>query len=368
MMNKKTGIFAILLLAAGSAGADEGGSSVFKFNGFATLGVAHSSERQGDYAIDRTFPTGVGLSQNWGFDNDSRLGMQMLADLTPKVRAVLQVMSEYSTDGNYKPSIEWANLRYAFSPDFYVRVGRIALPTFLNSENRDVGYSLPWVRTPIEFYRQVVINSSDGVDVMARQNFGEATNIVKVAYGKNSEDFPDATETTRNLTGVFDTVEYGAVILHGSYLRRETSTFSQDTGVTGPWESSRELSLGASYDPGKWFASGEWWQRKSSSDRTAMYATAGYRIQKFTPFVTYSQDSPSTLESPAAQIGSADNAQSAVSVGSRWDFMRNADLKVQYDQIRLSKDSNGNLINVPAGVKLYGSQFHVFSLSADVVF
>jgi hypothetical protein len=368
MMNKKTGIIATLLLAAGSAGADEGGPSVFKFNGFATLGVEHSSENQGDYAIDRSYPKGVGLSRSWGFSNDSKVGMHLSADFAPRMRAVIQVMSEYQPEGNYKPTIEWANLRYAFTPDFYVRVGRIELPTFLNSENRDVGYSYAWVHPPVELYRQVVINSSDGVDAMIRTNLGEATNIVKVAYGKNSEDFPDTTETTRNLTGVFDTVEYGAVMLHGSYIRRMTSSYNQNAGVKGPWIESREMTFGASYDPGKWFVSGEWWDRKSDSDRTAMYATAGLRVDKFTPYLTYSQDSQSTVETATAHVGAAENSQRAVSVGTRWDFMRNTDVKVQYDRIRLSDDSNGNLINVPEGVTLYGGRFHVFSLSADVVF
>lgn len=370
MKNKtiRTAAILFLAMAAGAARADESGSAPFKFNGFATLGVAHSSENLGDYAIDRSYPKGVGLSQNWGFGNDTKLGMHFSSDFAPRMRAVLQVMAEYQPEGNYKPTIEWANLRYAFTPDFYVRLGRIELPTFLNSENRDVGYSYVWVRPPVEFYRQVVINSSDGVDVMYRKNMGEFTNIVKVAYGRNSEDFPDTTETTRNLAGVFDTVEYGAAILHASLLRRETSSYDQASGISGPWELSREMSLGASFDPGRWFVGGEWWSRKSGTDRTAMYATAGYRVDRFTPYVTYSQDSPSTIETSTAFVGSADNSQSAVSIGTRWDFMRNTDLKVQYDQIRLSNDSNGNLINVPAGVKLYGSRFHVFSLSADVVF
>jgi hypothetical protein len=48
--------------------------------------------------------------------------------------------------------------------------------------------------------------------------------------------------------------------------------------------------------------------------------------------------------------------------------MRNYDFKVQYDQVQLSNDSNGYLINVPTGVTLYGSKFHVISAVVDFVF
>ena len=103
-----------------------------------------------------------------------------------------------------------------------------------------------------------------------------------------------------------------------------------------------------------------------------MYVSAGYRIDKITPFLTYSQDSPaSTLPgfvATATSIQSAKNSQHTTSLGARWFFIKNADLKLQYDQVQLGGDSNGNLINVPAGVTLYGTRFHVVSAAFDFVF
>jgi hypothetical protein len=52
----------------------------------------------------------------------------------------------------------------------------------------------------------------------------------------------------------------------------------------------------------------------------------------------------------------------------RWDFMRNYDFKVQVDQVTLSDNSNGYLINVPPGVILYGRKFYVISAVVDFVF
>ncbi|HLZ34191.1 MAG TPA: hypothetical protein VKP13_09240, partial [Nitrospira sp.] len=126
-------------------------------------------------------------------------------------------------------------------------------------------------------------------------------------------------------------------------------------------------------DPGDWFVISEWIQRRSTSKIGAMYVSGGYRINKFTPYLLYSQNSPGSFYSSstpptAAAIVRANRSQSTSSLGVRWDFMRNYDLKVQYDQVRLSDNSNGYLVNVPPNVTLYGSKFHVISAVVDFVF
>lgn len=361
-------VLALMIGVSDMSRADGIDDPMYKLNGFGTLGTSHSSESMGDYVLNRTFPKGAGLSENWSFSNDSRFGMHMSSEFTPHISAVLQVIAEYNSDGNYRPSIEWLNLKYAFSPNFYVRAGRVLLPTFLNSETQDVGYSYPWIHPPMELFRQLIIASSDGVDTMYRLNFDEITNTFKATYGRNTADFPTSTETSKNLWGIFNTLEYDAVTVHGGYQQRHTSTLDLLTGTTEPVTTYSDLSLGASYDPGKWFVMSEWLQHESTAKRDAMYVGAGYRIGKFTPYATYSQDSQSSPISGASVTRVSVNSQRTASLGSRWDFMKNADLKLQYDQVRLSANSNGDLANVPAGVILYGTQFHVFSVVVDFVF
>ena len=374
-MTNRIGIIALAIMAivAGTAYAEDTGQTVFKFSGFGTLGASHSSEKRGDYVLDSTLPKGAGLSNDWATGNDSRLGVQVSADLTPRITAVLQVISEYQYDSTYRPVVEWANVKYAFTPDFYIRAGRIALPTFLNSDTRKVGYSYPWIHPPADLYRQLAITNSDGMDAMYRFNVGEAANAIKVVYGKNTIDRPTSTSTARGLWGVFDTFEYGPAILRVGYQEREASSLNHLTGVTGARVRNSDLSVGAIYDPGNWFVMSEWIQRKSTTKKQAMYASAGYRIDKLTPYLSYSQDSPSSFlpNAPtptATSIQTARRAQNTVSVGSRWDFMRNVDLKLQYDLVKLSADSNGNLANVPVGTTLYGDKFHVVSVVVDFIF
>ncbi|MCX7193661.1 MAG: hypothetical protein NTY60_08595 [Proteobacteria bacterium] len=357
----------------GAENTDKTTQPMFKFDGFGSLGVNHSSQRLGDYVLDSTLPKGAGRSSDWAAGNDSRLGAQLTGNFSPRVSAVLQVISEYQADNTYTPVVEWANVKYAFTPNVHVRAGRIVLPTFLNSENRKVGYSLPWVHPPVDLYRVLAITNSDGIDATYSFEVGEAAHTLKALYGSNTIDRPTSISTSHNLWGVFDTLEYGPATLHVGYQERMASSHSLLTGIDGAWIKNSDLSIGASYDPGNWFAIYQWIQRQSTTNLTAMYAGVGYRINKFTPYMTYSNNGrssfvPGFAAPTAAAIVSANKSQSTVSAGVRWDFMKNVDLKVQYDRVQLSDSSNGYLINLPVNTVLYGTTFHVISAIVDFVF
>ena len=161
-------------------------------------------------------------------------------------------------------------------------------------------------------------------------------------------------------------------MIHAGYQERETDSEYLLTNDYGEIKES-DLSFGVQYDPGNWFAMSEWIQRKSTYKTNAMYVSAGYRVNKFTPYLTYAQNSPGSFlpgfPPPTAEaITLANRAQSTVSLGVRWDFMRNTDLKFQYDRVTLSDNSNGFLANVPPGVDLSGQSFHLISAVVDFVF
>jgi len=367
-------IFLLTIIAINAkAEVTETGKPKVTFDGFGSLGVSHSSMKSGDYVLDSSIPKGTALSEDWSFGNDSRIAVHLAADFTPKISAVLQLVSEYHTPNTYEPEVEWANVKYAFTPDLYIRFGRIALPTFMHSDNRDVGYTYVWIHPPLELYRQLPISHSDGVDGMYRVQIGESMNSIKaILYGENTLERENSTSKSKDMWGIFDTIELGPTTAHVGYQERLAAT-ENSQGVTGPWIRNSDLSLGLQYDPGDWFVISEWIQRKSTTKISAMYVSGGYRVKKFTPYVTYAQNSPGSFlpgyppPSPSS-ITRAERAQRAVSLGVRWDFMKNADLKLQYDQVKLSDNSNGFLANVPTGVILYGEQFHVISAVFDFIF
>jgi predicted porin len=174
------------------------------------------------------------------------------------------------------------------------------------------------------------------------------------------------------MLGFFDDLEYGSSLIHLGYQQRKSSTTSTVTGITGEEVENTDISAGASYDPGNWFVKTEWIQRRSTYKKDAMYISAGYRVNKFTPYVTHSQNSMGSLYQNVAvsalNTRLAGRSQSTNSVGVRWDFMRNYDFKLQYDRVTLGDYSNGYLVNVPSNIKLYGTSFHVISAVVDFVF
>jgi opacity protein-like surface antigen len=399
-----------IMWQAAQADAVDAPASMFSFNGFGTAGVVHSSEAQADFTSSSIKPNGAGYSHNWSVDVDSRIGAQLTADITPQLSAVVQVIAEQGYDNTYKPNVEWANVKYQFTSDFGVRLGRIELPTFLVSDFRKVGYANPWVRPPIEVYGVAPLTNNDGVDVSYRLHFGDVTNTLRGAYGNSYKlNLPSIVVNTHNLWGIFDTAEYAAVVFHASYLQAKT-TVDPPTPLFGAFRqfgpagiaiadanelSNKSVSIvtfGASYDPGGWFAMSEWTRISSHSFlgvNTAWYVSGGYRIGKFTPYITTSQitasrvsdsglaaaDFPSEFAGTIAALdagldailASTSHIQRSDSVGGRWDVAKNIDLKLQYDRTRIGADSTGTLINIQPGFK-QDDTVNIFSATVDFVF
>jgi hypothetical protein len=121
---------------------------------------------------------------------------------------------------------------------------------------------------------------------------------------------------------------------------------------------------------------------------TAWYGSGGYRLAKFTPYLIYGAvraDSktsdpglnvtalPPFLMGPATGLNAALNGilgaiavQKTLSVGTRWDLVRNADLKLQFDHTRLGAGSPGVLSNLQPGFKP-GGTVNLLSITIDFV-
>lgn len=254
----------------------------YLLNGFGTLGLVHSSESRADFSSGNYQPTGAGFTRSWSPDVDSRLGLQIFAALTPKLDAVLQVVTEQQWDDSYRPTIEWANIRYELNPEIKMRIGRIAMPSYLSSNSRKVGFSYPLLRPPIEVYRLMPISNSDGIDINYRVASGDVCHSLTVLFGSNRQtNTRGQVIHSSDVAGLFYTFDYGPFAVHLAHQTREAST------LTPPL--TRFTSVGASYDEGQWFAMAEWGQASVYSPantldvRQGWFASAGYRLGDFTP-------------------------------------------------------------------------------------
>lgn len=398
------GLLMMTVFIGATATAGDLDKRVFSFSGFGTVGVAHSSEKNADYSSSLFKPDGAGYSRDWSFDVDSLLGVQMDVNLTPKLSAVLQIIAEQRYDNTYKPTVEWANVKYSFTPDLSARVGRIVLPNFMVAEYRRVGYAMPWVRPPGDVYRISQVTSSDGVDMSYRLRIGEATNTLHGYFGRRDVHtiYDGNIIEARKLAGITNTVDYGAASVRFGYyqgrLSMPASTPLFDAfrsfGPRGIEIAERYelndkqfqiVAVGANYDPGNWFLTGELAKHDTNSwlgDRTAWYVSGGYRFNRFTPYLIYSRlrpDSPTSDPgvpfAPAMMANVYLNAllrgmaadQTTIAVGARWDMAKNTALKVQYDRINIGAGSQGVFINTQPGY-VPGGKVNVVSATLDFVF
>jgi hypothetical protein len=394
------------------AASNAASASIFTFSGFGTLGVVHSSETEADFTNSTFKPNGAGFTRAWSPDVDSRLGAQVIANVSPQLSAVVQVISEQLYDNTYRPHVEWANIKYQFTPDLSVRVGRTVLSSFMFSDTRNVGYANPWVRPPVEVYSLVPVSNSDGVDASYKVRVGDFVHTIVGSFGKTDPGLPPSQGSgaghARALWLVSDTIEYGAATAHITYqnvhltipgLNRFFDAFRQfgPQGIALANEYDQDdkrvsfIGVGTIYDPGRWFALGEWGHDNFHSvlgSSTAWYVSGGYRLAKLTPYLTYSKVSvnsntsdpgltlstlPPFLVGPATGLNAALNAtlagiadQRTMSVGARWDFMKNVAFKVQYDHTRIGAGSSGTLINIQPGFAL-GATLNLFSVAIDFV-
>ena len=384
-------------------------------SGYGTLGVVRSSDSKSDYLTDAFKPNGPGYTRQWSADVDSRVGAQLTLQLTPVLSAVVQVISQQRYDNSYKPSVEWANLKYQVTPDFSVRAGRIVLPIFLLNDSRKVGYVNPWVRPPVEVYNLVPVTSSDGLDISYLFPTGEVTHTLQATYGRFGSKFPGGPDIgtgiakARNLFALVDTIEFGSVTARVSYSNsiltidafnplfdgfRQFGPFGSAIADKYSVNNKRVsfVGVGVGYDAGNWTASGEWAKVNARSilgARSAWYLAGGYRLGKLTPYLTYARlindgvksdpGLPTNFLPPqVAGIATALNdslnsflastaAQKTISIGTRWDIGSNIALKLQYDQIRRAPGSPGTFGNIQPGFEP-GGKANLLSATADFVF
>lgn len=388
---------------------DETAAPTWKLSGFGTLGVVHSNGRDADFSSSILRGDGAGRTHAWSPDVDSRLGLQLdvgMGDWS----AVLQVVSEQRLDGSYTPQVEWANIKYQLTPDVALRIGRIALPVFLGAESRKVGYTIPWVRTPVEVYGALPVSSSDGVDATWRWSTGAVRHATQVFSGRTDQDLTGGLRIeAKQILGLSHSIDHGALSVRLSAARARLNTgvaaelFAglRRFGPAGQALAERYaivdkrvsmISAGASYDPGAWFVSAEAGRTRTDSllgSGTSMYVGAGWRQGAFTPYVGYAQiradvettdpglptaGLPPPLAAGAAQLNAGLNAilatipvQTTWSTGVRWDVASDLALKLQFEQVRPRAGSRGTLIN-SAPTFRSDRTIHVTSVALDFVF
>lgn len=164
-------IFSVSMFAAASClGAMTAVAADISFSGFGTAGYARSDQA---YDYQRF------VNDRGTFKRDSVLGVQLDAKLTNEFSLTLQgkVAPSLKSDNDIDTTVSWGFVSWRPTNDWLVRIGRLRVPVYLNSENMDVGATFDFARLPAEVYSSVQTTDGDGLFVGKTWNMdvGELT-------------------------------------------------------------------------------------------------------------------------------------------------------------------------------------------------
>lgn len=372
-----------------------------------------------------------------GMEPDTKVGIQGSYKFTDSISGTAQILTKYRASGQYRPEFEWAFAKWQATPGLSLRAGRIGAPFFMVSDFRDVGYANTAVRPPLDVYGQVPVSSVDGGDVSYQTNLGSATVTGTLWGGYSRNDYASALNNTSNgVTSAVDPVTVKIKAQLGLNLQAEfdggfavrlghskgdltiDSTTNQTlraglanvlAGLAGPAAQSLAnqtldaiatnntnatfTGIGVSMDRDNIVLASEYTMRRikkgTVADTTGWYVLGGYRFGSFLPYVVLSKlkvdDTNTSLPAGYTGLGQAGTAaagalttqyvaQRTTSVGVRWDAMRSAAVKLQFDRVSKPANSNGLfLVANPstansADFRANKKNINIISLAVDFVF
>lgn len=374
------------------AHADELSPS-FALSGFGTLGAVRTTTDEVRFVRDLAQPEGAG--KRWDGRVDSVFGVQGNLKLNSQVEGVVQVVSRYRYDRSFTPEVSWAYLKFEPDPKLSLRAGRLGTEFFMLADSRMVGYSYLAVRPPGDYFWSLPFYSIDGADAVLSLPLGESILRTKIFYGVSDERIALENREWKldgsPMSGGYLDLQTGPWVFRLSYanivfrnnlpLGSVLNTYlppamaqqSVDYLATANTR-SHYYALGAVYDSGPWqlhlmlnhIVQGS----NAFQSADGGYFQAGYRVGQVTPYVGYSWISSdqrgNTLNPVVAAIMADGRAeQSTTTLGARWDVMRNAALKVQWDHINGESES---IFPYRRETSAWRGKMDLFTLTMDFVF
>lgn len=392
-------LFALLQAAAWAADDGSGGANDFKISGFGTLNLSRHDSPHATLRTTAQQTNGI-EGDKWSFKNDTVLGLQTRYRPHQDLDFTLQLLSRHNYKNNFDPEIDWAYVAWRVTPSLSVRGGRFITPMLMASDYRNVNYSNPWIRPPLEAYGLLTLNNVDGIDALYKGTMGSMSYVVQPFFGKfelhinnngivnyhrmggvnftvQGEEtlfrvaYMDSTHSLENQSGVFN-VNRSQINAPGCGPGGPTPpgvpgipgpgcevVYPGYTSVANDLDVDHKrfnvFTVGGSYDNGSLVLQGEYVKRITGSQvasADAWYLSAGYRIGNFMPFAVVSKHkadtkqyvlapSPAFPDRPPLILSNSSTDQSSISVGLRYDIRKNVALKFQHDWLKPEKGRYG---------------------------
>ena len=310
----------------------------FSVHGFGTAGVVVTNSNDAEFVrgAERS-----GADKTPVENVDSNLGVLATARFNSWLSATVQVLESASTEID---PIAWAYVKIAPISNLSIKLGKVEMPLFMISDSRDIGYANTWVRPPNEVYALSLNEELKGGEATYTIPLG-TTQLSATGYAGNSRTVVNSGSLSAwDVHGGELRWESDWVTLRGSYMS-EQNYFGGPTTGTGSAPSPGNAStpshdkytfegVGSQMDHDNIVAQAEWVKRTSASvgpvvNGTGWYIVGGYRFGKVLPYVSYAVAKDSGEPSPVYLSGNQDTK----AVGVRWDFLRSADIKFQFERV-----------------------------------
>lgn len=374
-------------------------------HGFGTLGVSCFTTREMDFAYN-TLPNGPGRTRRCDAGLDSRLGVQMDVQPVDALTASLQVVTQREVHSTFRPQVQLASVRWQVNEAWWLRLGRVNNPLFMESEYRLAHYALTGVRPPVEVYGLAPTYVMDGLDsryhfviagwraelyggmhtydIKARQGNSQGINVYPVrnirtltlSAAQGAWSFKAGYNTNR---ATF--IEPRTEMLFGVLQSMQAGGLADDLRLSGT--PVHILSLGARYDDNEWLVQSEVvlrdMQRSYVRNAWAGYLTVGRRFGIWMPYATIVQRrtsgrlsdprTPAVLVRYVNELLAATRYdQHSLSLGLSREMGKGMLGKLQVQWIRPDKNAWGNsLTNYAPGFNP-GEPAHGVLISANLDF
>ncbi|QDQ27755.1 hypothetical protein FNU76_16140 [Chitinimonas arctica] len=417
----------LVLALHGLAHADEP-TTAWKFSGFGTLGLTQHNSDHASYRSNAQQANGI--ANEWSLKNDTVLGVQTRYQASDTVDFTLQLLSRHGPRNNFDPQVDWAYMAWHVTPSLNLRAGRFIAPVLMASDYRNVNYSNPWIRPPLEVYGLLTLNNVDGIDAIYRGSLGKLTYALQPFLGQFKLPLGAGRSIHyHRMRGINSSLQAEDWMFRLAYMKSDHSLVDEFgipyrvlrsqiaapacglAGRPGPGcetvypgyaavaqaldvehKRSNVLAVGGSYDDGDWVVQGEFVRRMAGSvvaSGQSWYVGAGRRIGEWMPYAVLARHWADTqqyvLKPAAAYAGRPDRVvrnsstdQSSISIGLRRELGRNLAIKGQIDWLKPEPGryggtfGNGNLFpNVPPPTGKFLSEYgaiRVMTVSLDFMF
>ncbi len=361
---------AIGLFLNQAANADDTSEFSTTISGYGTIGGSYTGDSHLSYLHNASEFKATNSQFDLGLD--SRIGVQATISYGTQLSVILQEEAKRRGSDDFSPGTEWAFVQYSPTTDVKLRLGRVALATFLMSDFRDVGYAQPWFVAPNEIYADEPFENLDGGQALWHGHLGSFGLDLEGAYGTTSQ-----TEQSNGVSFVIkakSAYNLAANLTYESFLLRVAETavswpqavpLSATTAINYV-NHDKFLSLGFQYDNSTAIVLAEWAKRTENDVPlvslplvacTDWYVAGGWRFGKWTPLVSYAKTKASQdlllLTVP----------YSTPSASLRYDVASNVALKAQ-----LMRPQAGNDLYWVTRSLTSNQRVNVVGLGADFVF